>query len=390
MGLKGLFEKIKAYLIGETVMENHFRIKIKKVDEYIQLLKDDKQDFMKLVKNFIKKGKKLPGFEILELLFVPYSKNNSMEQYYFKSAEFSKEELESSYIQTCEWMYNYYLKPNYYKEIVHDLYEFKTNYFKYDCSEIVNRYNLDEIMELYESLIHEEIILYIEDIHYLEAFIFIIYELYKQETIKITEQKLKKVDSSLDDEYEDIVEKLYLNGYDKCEIIEIMKVYSIYSSEKSSQLFMSCDEDESMVEDVIKSLKKQQYINNLRKDSKEDIIRIEDIDLMSGYDFEKFIAKLFRKMGYKAYVTQESNDQGVDVIAEKSGTKVAIQTKCYNGSVGNKAIQEIVAGMKYYEAEKAMVITNSIFTKSAIELAKKNNVQLWDRKTLIEKIEEVM
>ena len=37
-----------------------------------------------------------------------------------------------------------------------------------------------------------------------------------------------------------------------------------------------------------------------------------------------------------------------------------------------------------------MVITNSTFTKSAIELAKKNNVQLWDRKTLIEKIDDLV
>jgi restriction system protein len=47
---------------------------------------------------------------------------------------------------------------------------------------------------------------------------------------------------------------------------------------------------------------------------------------------------------------------------------------------------EAVAGMKYYNANKCMVITNSTFTKSAQELAKVNNVELWDRQILKEKL----
>ena len=47
---------------------------------------------------------------------------------------------------------------------------------------------------------------------------------------------------------------------------------------------------------------------------------------------------------------------------------------------------EAVAGSRFYNANQCMVITNSAFTKTAIELARANNVILWDRKTLIEKI----
>ena len=141
---------------------------------------------------------------------------------------------------------------------------------------------------------------------------------------------------------------------------------------------------------VKKEIQRKARLENLENGQIDKKIKIEDIDLMSGYEFEKYISRLFQKMGYKAYATQESNDQGVDVIAEKGDVKIAIQTKCYNGVVGNSAIQEIVAGMKYYDADKAMVITNSTFTRSAIEWADKNDVQLWDRKTLIEKIDEVL
>ena len=65
---------------------------------------------------------------------------------------------------------------------------------------------------------------------------------------------------------------------------------------------------------------------------------------------------------------------------------MAIQAKCNEGTVGNHAIMEVVAGTKFYNAEQSMVITNSTFTKSAIELAKANGVILWDRQVLIEKL----
>ena len=94
-------------------------------------------------------------------------------------------------------------------------------------------------------------------------------------------------------------------------------------------------------------------------------------------------------MGYESEVTQSSGDQGIDVIAQKNGSKLGIQAKCYSGSVGNSAIQEAVAGLGYYNLDKAIVVTNSYFTDSAIKLAEANGVVLWDRNILKEKISEV-
>ena len=92
---------------------------------------------------------------------------------------------------------------------------------------------------------------------------------------------------------------------------------------------------------------------------------------------------MFKKMGYDAFTTKKSGDQGVDVIAKKGMITIAIQTKCYpNSVVGNAAVQEVVAGMSLYNAEKAMVITNSTYTASAFELANSNNVELWDKNDL--------
>lgn len=129
---------------------------------------------------------------------------------------------------------------------------------------------------------------------------------------------------------------------------------------------------------------REDLLNNEYQNKKTSIV---DIDLMSGIEFEEFLCNYFKNHGYECSMTKTSGDQGVDLIAKRDGTIVAIQAKCYSGTVGNHAIMEAVAGARFYNANQCMVITNSTFTKSAVELARANNVILWDRKTLIEKIQ---
>lgn len=116
---------------------------------------------------------------------------------------------------------------------------------------------------------------------------------------------------------------------------------------------------------------------------------IDDVDLMTGTEFEDFLYDLFQKMGYTVHLTRASGDQGIDLIAVKNGVRIGVQAKRYSNSVSNKAVQEVVAGMKYYNLSKTIVITNNYFTKSAIELGITNEVVLWDRDILKEKITEL-
>ena len=140
-------------------------------------------------------------------------------------------------------------------------------------------------------------------------------------------------------------------------------------------------------EQKVKSAKlKNELLNN---NIVENRITITDIDLMSGVQFEEFLCEYFNGQGYQCSTTKASGDQGNDLIAKKGELTIAIQAKCYSGIVGNHAVMEAVAGMKYYSANRCMVITNSTFSKSAVELAKANGVILWDRQVLTEKLNEV-
>lgn len=115
---------------------------------------------------------------------------------------------------------------------------------------------------------------------------------------------------------------------------------------------------------------------------------IYDIDGMDGTQFEQYIAKLFEKMGYETEVTKHSGDQGIDVLAKNDIVTIGIQAKCYSGTVGNSAVQEAVGGRALYKVDKVMVITNNKFTPAAKQLAKANNVELWDRNKLKEKVDQ--
>lgn len=111
---------------------------------------------------------------------------------------------------------------------------------------------------------------------------------------------------------------------------------------------------------------------------------IENIDELTGIEFEHLLGKLFTAMGYKSVVTKASGDQGADLIIEKFGEKTVVQAKRYSGSVSNSAVQEAVAAQAHYNCNSSMVVTNSFFTKSAIELAESNSVSLYDRERLNE------
>lgn len=137
-------------------------------------------------------------------------------------------------------------------------------------------------------------------------------------------------------------------------------------------------------------LKFNSFKSRLKKEPQARKYSIDDVDLMNGQEFEDFIALIFSRMGYQTEVTKASGDQGIDVIAMKDDKKIGIQAKCYSSTVGNSAVQEVVAGKAFYKLDKVIVATNNFFTDSALQLAQANGVVLWDRNMLKEKIKEVV
>jgi restriction system protein len=106
------------------------------------------------------------------------------------------------------------------------------------------------------------------------------------------------------------------------------------------------------------------------------------VDAMGGYEFEKFLGVVFQTIGYDVEGTKLSGDQGADLFVSKFGKKIVIQAKNYSGSVGNSAVQEAISAKSFYGCDEAMVVTNSYFTRSAIELASAASVRIIGRRDL--------
>jgi len=111
------------------------------------------------------------------------------------------------------------------------------------------------------------------------------------------------------------------------------------------------------------------------------------IDKMEGFGFERYVGELFQKFDFNVVVTKKSQDFGCDVVLEKNGDRIAIQTKRSTDKVSLKAVQEIVASLKKYDARIGVVISNAKFTKSARQLAKINDVVMINRNALLRLID---
>lgn len=111
---------------------------------------------------------------------------------------------------------------------------------------------------------------------------------------------------------------------------------------------------------------------------------ILEVDEMTGKEFEKFLDIHFKNLGYGVILTQDSQDYGADLILSKDSLKAVVQAKRSKNPVGIKAVQEVAGAVRHYKGNKGIVITNNRFTENACKLAKSNDVELWDRKKLIE------
>ncbi len=96
---------------------------------------------------------------------------------------------------------------------------------------------------------------------------------------------------------------------------------------------------------------------------------------MTGPQYEYLYALYLKCMGYpQVMVTKGSGDHGVDIIAYKAYKKYAFQCKLYSKTVSYKAIQEVYTGAKVLNCDRATVVTNSTFTKQAIEDSKNSRL----------------
>ncbi|GMA65677.1 restriction endonuclease (plasmid) [Alicyclobacillus fastidiosus] len=111
--------------------------------------------------------------------------------------------------------------------------------------------------------------------------------------------------------------------------------------------------------------------------------QMNEIDRMTGEDFEDALKYTLSKKGWRIDTTKKTGDFGADLIGrDPMGKKVVIQAKRWKSKVGVDGVNQVIAARAYYQADRALVVTNQYLTKAAYELAQRTGVEVWSRKRL--------
>lgn len=113
-------------------------------------------------------------------------------------------------------------------------------------------------------------------------------------------------------------------------------------------------------------------------------LKMVDIDVMDGLEFEKFVAKVMTSRGFSKVRLTERYDYGVDIIAHKDGVRWGVQVKRHSRMVKAEAVRQVVTALNKYKCQRAMVVTNSTFSRPAKVLAETNDCVLIGKDELAE------
>jgi len=200
---------------------------------------------------------------------------------------------------------------------------------------------------------------------------------------KLKDQAIKEMASIVEKDFQKIA-KAYRNtvtenAFGKKNYDKFTPQLSEYLFEQSEKAQDWVDENDWSHEDFINTYIKHaapgliKVIESMLKEQDEDM---EFSKSMDPYEYEQFCANEFKKTGWNAKTTKASSDQGVDVVAQRDDQIIVAQCKRFSKPVGNKAVQEVVAGMKFYDANAGIVIAPNGFTNSAEKLAAANKIKL--------------
>ena len=119
-----------------------------------------------------------------------------------------------------------------------------------------------------------------------------------------------------------------------------------------------------------------------------DLLRSEPelLYALKPREFEELVAEILNKKGFKTYLTPQSRDGGLDIIAERRDdqglTKLVVECKRYTppNNVGIEIVQRLFGVQEAIKATRGIVATSSFFAGPAAKFAKdhESRLTLWD------------
>ena len=148
---------------------------------------------------------------------------------------------------------------------------------------------------------------------------------------------------------------------------EIGSAMSLFLVKKYSDEFLSAL-DKNFHKNLINSDEEDDSVGATSeeiKQSTKDFILKELSKHLKGYDFEGFIANLLEAMGYRAIISPQGGDSGIDIIAYKDELppRILVQVKSQDSQIKETTIQSLKGAM--HEGDYGLFVTLSSYTKNA-------------------------
>lgn len=114
-------------------------------------------------------------------------------------------------------------------------------------------------------------------------------------------------------------------------------------------------------------------------------VTIDSIDKLDGADFVRFLKELLKRCSYNnVEIVRMSNTFSIDLLSDFGGRKYAFRGIVSDQPLNDDCLDNLEEGMKHYKCQACYVLTNSRFTLSAKELARrmKSDILLVERDVL--------
>ncbi|HEY8364282.1 MAG TPA: restriction endonuclease, partial [Haloplasmataceae bacterium] len=150
----------------------------------------------------------------------------------------------------------------------------------------------------------------------------------------------------------------------------------------------------SLVTKAYQERKKQKFHKHLHDETEKTLKEIESLEelhyIKTQDQFKEYCLHLLKALGYENIVTPLNNY--LDFLVSLKDINIGIITHYLTKNdekITTTMIQDLKTGLLFNDLHKGIIITNGLATHDALDLASKNNIMIWDKDLLQEKIKLV-
>ncbi|HRQ40580.1 MAG TPA: restriction endonuclease [Chloroflexota bacterium] len=125
-----------------------------------------------------------------------------------------------------------------------------------------------------------------------------------------------------------------------------------------------------------------------RQNEKKPVTAVTPLDMeqlyaLQPYEFEAYVADLFRQKGYRVKLHGRRGDNGVDLrLSQANGKEAIVQCKRYRKSVGPDIVRELYGTLMHERVAHAFLVTTADISDAARAWAQGKPMTLIDGRTL--------